>query len=187
MLTRKRWKCTSEIKLPTETEAQCIMATKELFQKPVREGLNGIDECSEHGHYKHPLTADHKIPYYELAGHPLPCNMVNIDCKSSLRVLCAAATHFPLLRRLVGLLYEAISQHRQLESIDTALCARDFEKLTELCRITEYNVLMKVRSIDENCSAAGLVDSEDQPIRLQKPKLPDLESELHINHSEKVC
>ena len=71
--------------------------------------------------------------------------------------------------------------------IDTALCAGDFEKLTELCRITEYNVLMKACSIDENCSAAGLVDSEDQPIRLQKPKLPDLESELHINHAELIA
>ena len=72
----KRWKCTSECKLPTATEAQCIMATKALFEKPVqtlREGLNGVDECSEHGHYKHPLNADHEMPYYELAGHPLPC------------------------------------------------------------------------------------------------------------------
>ena len=39
---RKRWKCTSEIKLPTETEAQCIMATKALFQKPVQT-LGGIE------------------------------------------------------------------------------------------------------------------------------------------------
>ena len=95
----KRCKCTSECKLPTETEAQCIMATKALFEKPVqtlREGLNGVDECSEHGHYKHPLNADYEMPYYELAGHPLPCTMVNADCKSSLRVLRAAATHFPL-------------------------------------------------------------------------------------------
>ena len=46
---------------------------------------------------------------------------------------------------------------------------------------------MKACSIDENCNAAGLVDSEDQPIRLQKPKLPDLESELHINHAELIA
>ena len=32
-----------------------------------------------------------------------------------------------------------------------------------------------------------MVDSEDQPIRLQKPKLPDLESELHINHAELIA
>ena len=46
---------------------------------------------------------------------------------------------------------------------------------------------MKACSIDENCSAAGLVDSGDQPIRLQKAKLPDLESELHINHAELIA
>ena len=32
----KRWKCTSECKLPTAMEAQCIMATKALFEKPVQ-------------------------------------------------------------------------------------------------------------------------------------------------------
>ena len=32
-----------------------------------------------------------------------------------------------------------------------------------------------------------LVDSEDLPIRLQKPKLPDLESELHINRTELIA
>ena len=51
----KRWKFTSECNLPTATEVQCILATKSLFEKPVqtlREGLNGINECSEHGQYK---------------------------------------------------------------------------------------------------------------------------------------
>ena len=61
-----------------------------------------------------------KMLYYELAGHPLPSTS---DCQSSLRVLRAAATHFPQLHRLVCLLYEAIRQHRLLESIDTVLCA----------------------------------------------------------------
>ena len=58
----KRWKCTPECKLPTATEEQCIMATKALFEKPVQtpsEGLNAIDDCSEHGHYTRPLNADH--------------------------------------------------------------------------------------------------------------------------------
>ena len=106
---------------------QCTIATKGLFEKPVqtlREGLNGIDE------HTRPLNAHHRMPYHELAGHPLPCTTVSADCESSLRVLRAGATHFPLLKRLVGLLYEAIRQHRLLGSIDTALCAGDFEKLT---------------------------------------------------------
>ena len=123
----KWWKCTSECKLPTSQEVQSIMTTKALFELPVqklRESLNSIDECTEHGHYSRPLNMQNsqgEMLYYELAGHPLPCTS---DCQSSLRVLRAAATHFPQLRRLVCLLYEAIRQHRLLESIDTALCRK---------------------------------------------------------------
>ena len=183
----KRWKCTSECKLPTATEVQCIMATKALFEKPVqilREGLNGIDECSEHGHYTRPLNADHKMPYHELAGHPLPCSTVNADCESSLRVLRAGATHFPLLRRFVGLLYEAIRQHRLLESIDTALCVGEFEKLTKLCAISDYNDLLKTCSSD---SAADVEDGDSQLITLQQPNLPDLETDLYVEHPELIA
>ena len=69
------------------------------FEQPVqklREALNTIDECTEHGHYSRPLNvlnSKGETQYYELAGHPLPCTS---DCQSSLRVLRAAATHFPL-------------------------------------------------------------------------------------------
>ena len=108
------------------------MSTKALFEQPVqklREALNTIDECTEHGHYSRPLNvlnSKGETLYYELAGHPLPCTS---DCQSSLRVLRAAATHFPQLRRLVCLLYDAIRQHRLLESIDTALCSDIWIKL----------------------------------------------------------
>ena len=113
----KCWKCTAECKLPTPREVRSIMSTKALFEQPVqklREALNTIDECTEHGHYSPPLNvlnSKGETLYYELAGHPLPCTS---DCQSSLRVLRAAATHFPQLRRLVCLLYDAIRQHRLL-------------------------------------------------------------------------
>ena len=180
----KRWKCTSECKLPTATEAECIIATKALFEKPVQTLREGLNECSEHGHYTCPLNADHKMPYHELAGHPIPCTTVNADCKSSLRVLRAGATHFPLLRRFVGLLYEAIRQHRLLQSIDTALCAGEFEKLTKLCAISDYNDLLKTCSSD---SAADVEDGDSQLIRLQQPNLPDLETDLYIEHAELIA
>ena len=102
-----KWKCTAECKLPTSNEAQCIVAVKALFEEPVhklREALKRIDECTEHGHYTRMLSINTPKPYYELAGHPLPCATVNSNCKSRLRILRAAATHFALLRRLVGLL-----------------------------------------------------------------------------------
>ena len=154
------------VELPIATEMHCIITTTGLFEKPVqtlREGLN-IDE------HTRPLNAHHRMPYHELAGHPLPCTTVSTDCESSLRVLRAGATHFPLLKRLVGLLYEAIRQHRLLGSIDTALRAGDFEKLTKLCGISDYN---KICSSD---SGADVEDGDSQPIRLQQPNLPDLEN-----------
>ena len=85
--------------------------------------------------------------YHELAGHPLPCSMVNAECDSSLRILRAAATHFPLLRRFVVLLYEAIRLHRQLDRIDTGLCAGDFSCLVQLCGLSDYKVLFKACSV----------------------------------------
>ena len=112
--------------------------------------------------------------------------MVNAECDSSLRILRATATHFPLLCRFVVLLYQAIRLHRQLDRIDNPLCA----SLVQLCGLSDYIVLFKACSIDEACSKAIHVDLEDddtsQPIRLQEPKLPDLESGLHVEHAELI-
>ena len=71
----KWWKCTAECTLPTSKEVQSIMTTKSLFEQPVhklKEDLNSIDQCSEHGHYSRPLNSEGEMLYYELAGHPLP-------------------------------------------------------------------------------------------------------------------
>ena len=176
------WRCTPECKQPTSEEAQCIVLIKKLF-KPVqtlREGLQIIDKCTLHGHYTCPVQGDNaEKPYYDLAGHPLPCNQANSHCESSLRVLRAAATHFPVLRRFLILLYEAIRQHRLIDSIDTALCAGDFEALLTICRMQDCKTLFTTCSLDQ---AASLEDSANQPIRLQQSNLPDLETYLHLQH-----
>ena len=186
-----KWKCTAECKLPTSNEAQCIVAVKALFEEPVhklREALNRIDECTEHGHYTRMLSINTPKPYYELAGHPLPCATVNSNCKSRLRILRAAATHFPLLRRLVVLLYEAIRLHRLLDNIDTGLCAGDFKKLVRICDIENYKVLFSANSISADAvSVDAVADDTDLPIGLQKPNLPDLESELHVQYAAIIC
>ena len=186
----KCWKCTAECKLPTPREVRSIMSTKALFEQPVqklREALNTIDECTEHGHYSCPLNvlnSKGETLYYELAGHPLPCTS---DCQSSLRVLRAAATHFPQLRRLVCLLYDAIRQHHLLESIDTALCAGDLEKLLKLCAVSYDKLFRSIDSNEDSCGTANSEDAVHQPIRLQQPKLPDLESHLHVEHAQVIA
>ena len=183
-----KWKCTAECKLPTSSEVQCIVAVKALFEKPVhklREALNGVDECTVHGHYTRTLSINTDKPYYELAGHPLPCAQENSYCKSSLRILRAAATHYPLLRRLVVYVYEAIRHHRLLESIDNGLCAGDFEELANICGIKQdYKKLFTASSCDASSTVALVDDDTDLPIRLQQPNLPDLESELCVQYAD---
>ena len=182
------WKCTHECKLPTSEEVKYIMATKELFEKPVqklRKELNGIDECSVHGHYTCQLNSEHEKPYRELAGHPLTCT--NLGCGSNLRVIRAAAGHFPVVRMLTVLLYTAIRQHRLIDSIHTALCAGDFEKLAELCHVSDYKDLFKACSSSDDDIAAGLDHDSSQPIKLQEQKLPDIESDLHVEYAELIA
>ena len=182
------WRCTPECKQPTSEEAQCILSIKKLFDKPVqtlREGLQIIDKCTLHGHYTCPVQTDNSgKPYYELAGHPLPCSQANSHCDSSLRILRAAATHFPVLRRFLILLYEAIRQHRLLDSIDTALCAGDFEKLLTICGIVDCKALFTACSTEDS---ASFKDGGNQPIRFQQPNLPDLETNLHLQHAELIA
>ena len=182
------WKCTHECKLPTSEEVKRIMATKELFEKPVqklRKELNGIDECSVHGHYTCQLNSEHEKPYRELAGHPLTCT--NLGCESNLRVIRAAAAHFPVLRMLTVLLYTAIRQHRLIDSIDTALCAGGFEKLAELCHVSDYKDLFKACSSSDDDIAAGLDHDSSQPIKLQEQKFPDIESNLHVEYAALIA
>ena len=146
----------------------------------IREGLQILDKCTLHGHYTCPVQGDNaEKPYHELAGHPLPCSQANSHCESSLRVLRAAATHFPVLRRFLILLYEAIRQHHLLDSIDTALCAGDFEALLTICGMQDCKALFTTCSPDQTSS---LEDSVNQPIRLQQSNLPDLETYLHLQH-----
>ena len=121
-------------------------------------------------------------PYYELAGHPLPCSSIDSMCQSKLRVLRAASPHFPQLRKLLYDLYEVIREHRPIESIDEALGAGDFENLCELCHISDYKCLFTPEP-----SGDSSVDDTEEPRRLQQPKLIDLELDLHVKHADLIA
>ena len=70
--------------------------------------------------------------YHELAGHPLPCSVVNAECDSSLRILRAPATHFPLLHRFVVLLYEAMTTSPARQNRYCIVCRRFQQSSTNL-------------------------------------------------------
>ena len=142
----RKWRCTSECKAITSQEKESITDLKALFQQHVhklRHGLNDVDGGYDvHGHYTvalDTLSVDTKKLYHDAVGHPLPCT--NSGCRSRLRILRGTAPHFPVLRRLLCLLYEAIRHHKMLHSTGTALCVGDFETLCCLCCISDYKEL----------------------------------------------
>ena len=103
-------------------------------------------------------------------------------CKSKLRVLRAAALHFPQLRKLLYHVYETIREHQPIEGIDVALAAGDFENLCELCGISDYKCLLTPEP-----SGSILFDDTEEPRRLQQPKLIDPESDLHVKHAALIA
>ena len=66
----------------------------------------------------------------------------SVGCDSTLRVLRAAAPHYPTLRRFLSHLYAAIRSHRAIDSIDTALTNGDIKDLSRLCGFTNYQNIM---------------------------------------------
>ncbi len=54
-------------------------------------------------------------------GHPLVCSNDG-GCRSTLRILRAASTHYPVLRNFLGHVHSAVRSHLRVYDIDKALC-----------------------------------------------------------------
>ena len=134
--------------------------------RKLRQGLNRADSGCHNNHYKCSKSGR------ELAGHPPSC--ITSGCDSKLRILRAVSPHYPMLRRFLQHLYEAIRNHKLIDSIDCALKQGDFQSL---CNTEDYNKTFGcVRSETSDTTSV-----EDKPLVLQQPKLPGLESELNAS------
>ena len=159
-----KWKCTSECKHLTTEEKQRIVDLKSMFAslRTLRRALDAVDSGCQNGHYTCMTTG------IDLAGHPLMCTIAG--CESKLTTLRAAAPHYPVLRTLLAGLYESIRYHKFIASIDSALRTGQFVSLALLCRFDDYR---KLFSSDLTGEASVALPSVD----IQKPNMPDIESE----------
>ena len=64
---------------------------------------------------------DSALLFRQLLGHPLACYQIDSGCKSKLRVLLSAAPHYPLMCKLLRLVYEAMRCNRIIKTIDSTL------------------------------------------------------------------
>ena len=182
---RPLWKCTEECKHPTEDEVACICRVKAMFKQPVqqvREGFKGLDIGCPHLHRTLPPTVyssdsdddeerEHVPPVHDgdaddgdhWMGHPFPCSSMG-SCGSQLRIISAAAVHYPLLRKFLNLLYLARWHHRRVLNLDNALCSADFRELMKLTDIESYGALYKGSKGESGCACEN-----------STPGLPNLE------------
>ena len=137
--------------------------------RTVRRALDAVDSGCQNGHYPCKATG------IDLAGHPLMCAIAG--CESKLRTLRAAAPHYPVLRTLLAGLYESIRYHKFIASIDSALRTGKFALM---CRFCDYRKLFSSDLTGEASVARPSVD-------IQKPNMPDVESELRIKHAYMIA
>ena len=84
-------------------------------------------------------------------GHPFPCSSMG-SCGNQLRIIRAAAVHYPLLRKFLNLLYLASWHHRRVLNHDNALCSADFRELMKLTDIESYGALYKGSKGESGCA-----------------------------------
>ena len=153
-----KWKCTVHCKHPTNEQRQHIMELKALFKEhvhKVRLGLNRVNDGCHNNHYNSTLTG------LELGGHPHTC--ITSGCDSKLRILRAACPHYLTLRRFLSHLYEALRNHKFIDSIDRALKRGDFKSLAEICNYDNYKNMFG--SVSDTCDSTCI---ETEPLVLQQ-------------------
>ena len=191
----QKWRCTAECKLPNTEARESIAALKVQFDgsriPDLRQALDGIDGGCPYQHFSTPYSRKQKGKREynadctrELKGHPLPCAQEDSGCLSTLRILRAAAPHYPRLRKLLQHVYEALRLHRFINDIDVSLCNGDFEQLCLLLGISNYAKFLGPGN-DSADHYSPEISGEAQVVLYQQPNLP--EAYLHVQYAEVIC
>ena len=177
----KKWECSSECKPLTKTEVDAIVEIKEAFVKPMqhlRYACTTFDGGCPNGHYTKVVDGDNSVVYCK--GHPIVCSNDG-GCKSKLRILRAASTHYPVLGNLLHHVNDAVRSSSRVDDIDEALCAGDFHALMELTKVDDFDTLFSndVESSYEQCTGSADGDSMFRQ--------PHLESQLLFTHAQLIA
>ena len=192
----QKWRCTAECKLPNTEAQESIVALKGRFDESripdLRWALDRIDSGCSYQHFSTPYTRNQKgkreydaNSTRDFKGHPLPCAQEDSGCPSTLRMLRAAAPHYPRLRKLLQYVYEALRLHRFINDIDVSLCNGDFEQLCLLLGITNYAQFLGPGN-DSADHYSPENSGEAQAVLYQQPNLPDREAYLHVQYAEVI-
>ena len=177
----KGLECHSECKVITDTEVAAIVHLRQAFDKPMHELQSALDTCDDgcpNQCYTRVVGRDDLgWGVVQLQGHPL-VRSNDGGCRSQLRILRAASTHYGVLRTLVDHVYTARRSHLCVVSIDKALGAGDFHSLMEITKVHDVADLLTAdldSSYQQSADDAGTVSVPQS-----------LETQLLITHAQTV-
>ena len=162
--------------LLTSGEMEAVLGTKLLFQKnmeDLRASLDNLDSGCGYVHHDVTLKSS-DLRFSEFGGHPICCEFPT--CSSPLRVIRAAAPHYPVLRGFLWRLYAAYKKHKDIKAIDGMLSSGSVEELIKYLGLQEED-LPKLFSEDGEEHA---IVSENH----SSPGLGCIESHLRIMHAD---
>ena len=113
----------------------------------------------------------------KLQGHPLVCSNDG-GCRSQLRILRAASTHYGVLRTLLNHVYTARRSHLGVVSIGKALSAGDFHSLMEVTKVHDFADLLTADLDSSYQQSADDVETVSVP--------QSLEPQLLIKHAQTI-
>ena len=165
------WKCSTKCKPLTESEVSSILDFKSQFENQIHElsqVLDNIDGGCPNYHYSKDLSSQSR----ELKGHSLLC-YTGTECKSRLRILRSAATHYPILRSLLRAVYVTINSLHSVSKLDEALKSGDFA------------LLMNNLDGDSESLLSNDVEKTHEPTEITHSVLRrrDLELHLQVTHA----
>ena len=172
-----KWKCTKECRLLTKHEIDIVLGTKVLFQQcteDVRAGLDSLD--SGCGYVHHDSTVQSDLRFSEWCGHPISCEFPT--CSSPLRVIRAAAPHYPVLRGFLWKLYSVNKKHMAIKAIDSMLSSGSVDELIEYL------------GLKDNLTELFSEEGAEHPIVSEDHSLPGLgciERHLLVTHAELIA
>jgi hypothetical protein len=170
----KMWECSKQCKPLSEFEVNAIVCFRTAFEQPVEKVRQALAECDMGCPYSRYTKLVDTAPV-DLRGHPIVCYSGEC-CTSTLRILRAASTHFPVLRRFLAHVTSALSAHRIVRDIDNALKNGNHQRLLQ---ITQVESLLSC-NVEQNYQK--LI-----PVQCSALRRPNLEMELAIAHAALIA
>ena len=171
----RKWQCHKECKPLSDFEVEAILDFRSCLELSAEEARETLAKCNLSFPFVHSTKLVGSTPV-TLKGHPI-VRYTGDSCTSTLRILRAASTHFPVLRKFLVHVTTALTCHKIVCSIDNALQCGNYKKLMQITDIKKIELLLG-NNIAERYQ---LLNVDACPHSLFKS--PTLEMDLAIAHA----